>query len=139
MTIQAVLLPLFVHVLLVFGVMFLMAYRRYSAIGRGAVRLDDIALREPNWPRPALQAAYAFQNQFEIPVLFWILTILAWMTKQADLLFVVMAWIFVALRIVHAVIHVTSNVVQWRGPVFGVGALVLVVMWLIFMVRILAS
>ena len=38
----------------------------------------------------------AWLNQFEVPVLFYVLTILALITKQADLLFVMMAWIFVA-------------------------------------------
>jgi hypothetical protein len=65
------------------------------------------------------------------------LTILAWITRHADLLFVVMAWIFVALRLVHAYIHITDNDVGRRGPIFGVGALVLAAMWLIFIVRIL--
>jgi len=59
------------------------------------------------------------------------------MTRHADLLFVVMAWIFVALRLVHAYIHITDNDVSRRGPVFGVGALVLMAMWVIFMIRIL--
>jgi hypothetical protein len=72
-----------------------------------------------------------------VPVLFYVLTILAWITRHADLLFVVMAWIFVALRLVHAYIHITDNDVFRRGPVFGVGALVLMAMWVIFMIRIL--
>jgi hypothetical protein len=48
-----------------------------------------------------------------------------------------MAWIFVALRLVHAYIHITDNDVGRRGPIFGLGALVLAAMWLIFIVRIL--
>ena len=52
-------------------------------------------LREPNWPPRALQVGNSFQNQFELPVLFYVLTILALITKHADLLFVMMAWIFV--------------------------------------------
>jgi hypothetical protein len=34
---------------------------------------------------------------------------------------------------------VTSNRISVRGPVFGLGLLVLMVMWLIFIVRILAG
>ena len=49
----------------------------------------------------------------------------------------VLAWIFVAARLVHAYIHVTDNNVNRRGPAFGLGALVLTIMWLIFMIRIL--
>jgi hypothetical protein len=137
MSIQAILLPLFVEVLLTFGVMFGMMYFRTSSLLRGETRFKDIALREPNWPVRANQFAYAFSNQFELPVLFYVLTILSIITHHADLIFVVLAWIFVIFRILQALVHVTSNNVRMRGTYYGFGALVLVVMWLIFIVRIL--
>jgi hypothetical protein len=137
MSIQAVLLPLFVEVALTFVLLYWMAYQRTSALQAGEVRLGDIALRQPNWPVRATQVANAFHNQLELPILFYVLTILAWITRHADLLFVVMAWIFVALRLVQAYIHVTDNDVRRRGLVFIVGAIVLTLMWAIFMIRIL--
>jgi hypothetical protein len=130
-------LPLFVEVLLTFGVMFGMMYFRTSSLQRGETRLADIALREPNWPTRATQFAYAFSNQFELPVLFYVLTILAIVTRHADLLFVALAWIFVVTRVLQAVIHVTNNNVRLRGAFYGVGAIVLVIMWAIYIVRIL--
>jgi hypothetical protein len=137
MSIQAILLPLFVEVLLTFGVMFGMMYFRTSSLLRGETRFTDIALREPNWPIRANQFAYAFSNQFELPVLFYVLTVLSIVTHHADLIFVALAWIFVIFRILQALVHVTSNNVRMRGTYYGFGALVLVVMWLIFIVRIL--
>ena len=76
-------------------------------------------------------------NQFELPVLFYVLTILGIISKHADLLFVVMAWIFVLTRLAHAFVHCTSNNLRVRGSLFGIGALVLAIMWLIFMIRIM--
>jgi hypothetical protein len=137
MSIQAVLLPLFVEVALTLVLLYWCAYLRTSALQAGEVRLGDIALRQPNWPVRATQVANAFHNQLELPILFYVLTILAWMTRHADLLFVVMAWIFVALRLVQAYIHVTDNDVRRRGLAFIVGAIVLTLMWAIFMIRIL--
>ena len=137
MPIQFVLLPLFVEVVLTFLLMFGMTYHRTSALKRGETRLEQIALREPNWPTRANQFAYAFANQFELPVLFYVLTILAIMTRHADILFVVMAWIFVLCRIGQAYVHVTTNEVRYRGLIYFVGAIVLFLMWLIFIVRIL--
>ena len=67
------------------------------------------------------------------------LTVLAWITKQADLLFVVMAWIFVVLRIVHALVHVTGNNLAQRATLFIVGAAVIALMWTIFVLRILLA
>jgi hypothetical protein len=137
MSIQAVLLPLFVEVVLTFVLLFWMARVRTAAFKSGAVEPRHIALREPNWPPRATQIANAFHNQLEVPILFYVLTILAWVTRHADLAFVVMAWIFVASRLVHAFIHTTDNVVLRRGLAYIVGVLVLALMWAIFMTRIL--
>jgi hypothetical protein len=139
MSIQFVLLPLFIEVLLTFSVMFGMMYFRTSSLQRGETRLKDIALREPNWPVRATQFGYAFANQFELPVLFYVLTILEIVTRHADPLFVVLAWIFVLTRVLQAWVHVTNNNVRVRGAFYGVGAIILVIMWVIYIVRILLA
>jgi hypothetical protein len=137
MAIQFVLLPLFVQIALTFALYFWMAYHRVTSIRSGRVHPRDIALREPNWPARVTQVANAAHNQLELPVLFYVLTILAIITHHADVVFVVLAWVFVLLRLWHAYIHTTHNRVSARGGVFGLGLMVLFIMWLIFMVRIL--
>jgi hypothetical protein len=122
--------------LLTFGVMFGMMYFRTSTLRSGETRFEDISLREPNWPRRATQFGYAFANQFELPALFYVLTILVIITHHADLLFVLLAWIFVLMRVLQAVVHVTNNNVRMRGAYYGVGALILSIMWIIYIVRI---
>ena len=139
MSIQFVLLPLFVEVLLTFGVMCGMMYFRTSSLQRGETRFEHIALREPNWPVRATQFEYAFANQFELPVLFYVLTILAIITHHADLLYVLLAWVFVVLRVFQAGVHVTNNNVRVRGAFYGAGALVLFIMWVIYIVRIVLA
>ena len=136
MNIRFVLLPLFVEVLLTFGLFFWMAWHRTSSIRRRTVRMRDIALREPNWPPHVLKVANAAHNQLELPMLFYVLTILAILTRHADVVFVVLAWVFVVSRLAHAYVHTTSNDVRKRGPLFGIGLLVLLIMWVIFMIRI---
>jgi hypothetical protein len=137
MSVQMILAPLFVQVALTLGLMFWMGAWRVAAVRRGEVRIGAIALREPNWPPRVLQVANAYHNQLELPVLFYVLTILAYITRHADLLFVLMAWVFVTLRILQAFVHVTDNNVPRRGVLFIASAIVLTIMWAIFMVRIL--
>ncbi len=79
----------------------------------------------------------SFSNQFEIPVLFFALVPLAILTRKADYLFIVMAWIFVLSRIVHAAIHTTSNRQPARGISWFVGVLTLLLMWIVFAIRVL--
>jgi hypothetical protein len=137
MSVASILLPLFVQVTLTLVLGFMLASARMPLLVRGEIQPEQVALRQPNWPTRTLQIGYAFQNQFEVPVLFYVLTILALITRQADLLFVLLAWIFVASRLVHAVVHVTSNNLRARGGFFGIGVLVVTIMWLIFIVKIM--
>jgi hypothetical protein len=65
--------------------------------------------------------------------------VLAIVARKADLLFVIMSWIFVVLRILHAYIHATSNHVPRRFYAFLVASIVLLVMWIIFAIRVLAA
>jgi hypothetical protein len=139
MSVQFVLLPLFVDVLLTFGVMFGMMYFRTTSLLQGETRFENIALREPNWPVRAAQFGYAFANQFELPVLFYVLTILEIVTRHADILFVALAWIFVVTRALRAVVHMTNNDVRLRATFYGVGAIILVIMWVIYIIRILLA
>ena len=137
MSIQAILLPLFVQVALTFALLFWTGAARVAAVRRGDVRVRDVALREANWPKRETQIANAYQNQLELPVLFYLVTVLAVITRQADLPFLVLAWLFVVSRLVHAGIHVTSNHVGRRFAAFAAGAAVLALMWAILMLRIL--
>ena len=42
----------------------------------------------------------------------------------------VLAWLFVASRILHAAIHVGPNKVRWRTPAYAIGYLILAIMWI---------
>jgi hypothetical protein len=136
MSVMDVLLPVFVQVILTFVVALILGFRRYTAIRDGKLR-GKIALRETNWPDTARQAEYNYLNQFELPVLFYVLMILLLITKQADFIQMTLAWIFVALRVVHAFVHLTSNKISLRGSIFFIGALVLMIMWGLFMISII--
>jgi len=49
--------------------------------------------------------------------LFYVLTILAYFTRHAGIVFVVLAWIFVIFRYSQAYVHVTSNQTLARNRV----------------------
>ena len=111
MMIQGILIPLFIDVALTFGLLLWLTAPGDTAAPRG----------EPG----------------ELGLLFYVLVALLLITKHADLLFVLLAWVFVVLRLARAYIHVTDNNVPRRGMVFLASAIVLAVMWAVFIVRIL--
>ena len=136
MTIDAILLPLFVQVGLTFFLLFWMGSVRVGAIRRREVAIPDIALGQPGWPARVTQIGNAYHNQLQLPLLFYVLVILALFTRKADTFFVVLAWMFVTTRLVHAGIHVTSNGMRTRFAAFAAGALILLIMWIVFALRI---
>ena len=100
MTTQAILLPLFVEVILTFLLLFWLAplaRARFQRRRRAAGERSRCASRTGR--RARCKSAIAFSNQFELPVLFYVLTILAYVTHLAGVIFVVLAWIFVIFRI----------------------------------------
>ncbi len=137
MAIQFVLLPLFVQVALTFGLMFWMAFSRIGAIKRKETRMADVALGQLNWPPRVQQISNSYHSQLQLPVLFYVLTVLAIVTRHADVVFVVMAWLFVFTRLLHAYIHTGSNFVRHRFNAFALGAMILLAMWLIYAFRML--
>ncbi len=139
MSIPAVLAPVFVQVALTFFVLFWMGRKRFAALKSREVRIKDIALGERAWPAQVTQVSNTYMNQFEVPVLFYALVAFALITQKADFLFVVMAWIFVLSRLVHAYVYTTTNHIQRRFAAFLVGSTVLMLMWIVFAIRILLS
>ncbi len=136
---QPMLAAVFVQVALTFVLLFWMGNARVSSIRRGEVKIRDIALGQQAWRERETQIANAFHNQLQLPILFYALVPLLLLTRQADLLLVVLAWVFVATRVVHAAIHVTTNHVPRRFYVFLAGAVVLLVMWIVLAVRALSA
>jgi hypothetical protein len=137
MSAQMVLLPVFVLVGLTFALLISMASARRNALVSKQTKIRDIALGQPNWPVRATQIGNCYRNQFELPVLFYILIALALPLRHADLVIVMLSWVFVATRFVHAGIFVSSNDLGKRSSAWLAGALVLLAMWVYFALRIL--
>jgi hypothetical protein len=137
MSVQMVLLPVFVLVGLTFALLLWMAATRRQALVGGETKIRDVALGQPNWPKHATQIGNCFSNQFELPLLFYVLIALAMPLRHADLVIVLLSWVFVVTRFVHAGIFVTSNDLGRRSSAWLAGALVLFAMWLYFALRIL--
>ena len=137
MSVQMVLLPVFVQVGLTLFLLLWMATWRTRALSSREVRTKDIALGQPNWPEELAKVGNCFRNQFEVPVLFYVLIALTLPLRHADFFIVLMSWVFVVTRFVHAGIFVTSNNVRQRGAAWFAGVLVLLAMWIYFALKIL--
>jgi hypothetical protein len=137
MSVQMALLPVFVQIGLTFALLLWMAGVRRQTLVSGETKIKNIALGQPNWPVRATQIGNCFKNQFEIPVLFYVLIALALPVRHADFVIVLLSWVFVITRFVHAGIFVSSNDLGQRSIAWFAGVLVLLAMWVYFALKIL--
>ena len=64
-------------------------------------------------------------NLLELPLLFYLAVIIAFVTGQSGTVLLTLAWLYVLLRLLHSFVHLGSNVVLWRFRVFGLSLLML--------------
>lgn len=132
---SAIFWPMLAHVALIYGIYFLVSKRRIAAIKAGNARSSQFRENLQD-PPESLFAHNNLRNQFELPALFYPLCIALYVTNGATLLTLVLAWLFVASRYIHAWVHVTTNRIRHRRPVFIIGWIIMGAMWLIFALHI---
>src|SRR5688572_25544037 len=77
------------------------------------------------------RAADNFSNLFEVPVLFYLALILAYLTQQATPLVLALAWVFVAGRALHSLIQCSYNKVMHRFTVYFISTCVVWALWMV--------
>lgn len=130
--------PMIAHVVLVFGLYGVLGLRRSAVVKAGKATQDQFRLNRDE-PPESLVVRHSIGNQFELPVLFHLCCILLYMTEADNLIAVGLAWAFVATRFLHAYVHITSNNLRYRSPLFAAGYVVLGAMWVWLASWMLAS
>ncbi len=123
--------PMLAHMALVTVLYALLGLRRRDAVAKGSAKVSQFRenLQEPP---ESLFVRNSLNNQFELPPFFHIACLALFVTQGVGMAAVVLAWLFVATRCVHAFIHVTSNRIRFRQPAFTAGFVLLVVLWGLF-------
>ena len=139
MSVGSVLAPVFVQVALTFALLFRLGAVRAAALRKGGVRKADALLNSKAWPALPVQVSNCLDNQFQMPVLFYLLVALELITHTADIFLVTLAWVFVVTRLVHAWVHTTTNRFEFRFSAYVAGVAVLIVAWALFAAKVLAG
>lgn len=124
-----ILYPVFVQVALTFTLFFWMGLERMKAVRARTVKRGADAGQKPIWPERAGVISNAFHNQLEIPMLFYGVVAFSMLAGGVDTGMIALAWAFVVLRLAHAGIHTTYNYVPHRFMAYGLGASIVLVMW----------
>lgn len=127
------------QVLLTLTILIWMGFERVPRVMSGEIRARDIAVERDAYPLRARLLSNSFDNQFQLPVLFYVAALLALWSGGNGWVEVSLAWLFVALRYLHAAIHVTSNRLEQRFALYTTGLAVLAIFWLWLLLRLLLT
>ena len=137
----SILIPVFLQVLLTFVILFSLGYLRFRSVSQRTVHPKDYVMMtgQDQWPVMIQRLGRSFQNQLEVPILFYVLALLILILDVQTHILLVMAWVYVGLRYMHAFIHIVFNRVTYRFTVFLLSTLVLLIMWVLFVFEINAQ
>jgi hypothetical protein len=135
---EAIFTPMIALAALTFVVLFYTGYKRFGAGFAGRVTGHDFRYGEsPNVPPDVAVANRNLMNLLELPVLFYVICIAAYVTRHVDTAMLGLAWAFVAARLAHTLIHLNYNRILYRFVTYLTGCLILLAMWVWFAVRVL--
>lgn len=133
----AIFMPVAVLALWTLLVLGLVPLRRFAAASKKKVTAEDFRFGESaNVPGEVSVANRAWMNLLEAPVLFYVGSIVVFLTGNVDAYAVNLAWAYVALRIAHTLVHVTYNNVFHRLTAFALSNFVLIALWIMLAVRL---
>jgi len=132
----AIFAPMGALVALTFVVLTLIPIKRFRAAFAGQVGADDFRFGEsPNVPGAVSIPNRNYMNLLELPMLFYVLCMVLFVSGSVTALELGLAWAYVALRVGHSLVHLTFNHVMVRLTLFALSNVVLGLMWVIFFLR----
>jgi hypothetical protein len=123
--------PVLVMVLLTLLIYVRLIKVKIREMKAGRVDMARRGLHEDAWGEAVLQINNNIRNQFELPVLFYVVCGVLWALEAVGILALVAAWLFVLSRIAHAWVHLTSNYIPNRRRFFTAGWWILAFMVLL--------
>jgi hypothetical protein len=122
-------LPVLMQVLLTFLVYAGITKAKNKALASGQVDESRRALHKNAWPDDVLKLTNNLTNQFEAPVLFFVLCFVIWATASVNTTSICLASAFVISRYAHAYVHTGSNYVPLRKRIFMFGTAILLALF----------
>ena len=124
---QSVLAPVLALIIWSLVIWVWMYVKRLPAIGKAGLKPQDA--RFPGsldvLPDDARQAADNYNHLMEQPTIFYALAFLTYLLSLQSPFTAGLAWIYVALRVVHSLVQVTVNLVPIRFMIFAASTIVL--------------
>jgi hypothetical protein len=134
---ELILAPMGAQALLTFLVLAVVPLRRFRAAFARQVTAADFSYGEsPSVPGEVALANRNYMNLLELPVLFYVICLLYYVTGRVETDALMLAWGFVAARVLHSLVHLFYNNVYHRLGLFAAGVLLLIALWALLFARL---
>ena len=128
----AILHPVFALAAWTFLVLLLIPFYRVRAGRRREIRSEDFKYGESATVPPYVSIPNRnYMNLLELPILFYVVCLLIYITSSSSPHATQLAWAYVALRIIHSMIHLSYNNVMHRLTAFALSNFALISLWLV--------
>lgn len=108
-----------------------------KAIKNGIVKFSYLKDYKSDVPSYITISRQTLKNQFELPIFFYLLILMALIFDKVDLVDLILSWIFVISRYIHCYIRLGYHNIIHRAYIFEIGMLALVIWWITFLYNIL--
>lgn len=133
---KLILWPVLVQISLTLVLFIILGVRKSNAYKLNKVDRERVALHNDAWPDEVLKVSNNIQNQFQTPVLFYVLSITFFITDTVNAAVLTFCWIYAISRIIHSYIHIGTNYVPMRFRVFTIGFITLFALTIILITQL---
>lgn len=129
--------PMFSMVLLTFIVGLIAVFTRIKSVTSKSIHIRAYKLMDAdNYPESVIKTTRNFNNQFEVPLLFYVACLSFLVLNVSSILALTLAWAFVVLRVMHSFIHISYNGLLHRVIAFWLSFFVVFALWLVLIANI---
>ena len=128
MSAELIIWPMIIVALATWWLYIPMGNARIASIKKGGVKSSVYRLNIGE-PEESLRYSNALRNQYETPVLFYAVCIAAFVSENANIVMIMLAFAYAIVKVVHITVHVTTNRLRFRRPIFAISWVILGLMW----------
>ena len=121
--------PVLAQILIPILILLLNGKRKNDDVKSGSFDRERAAMDNEAWSTPVVLTSKNLANQFQLPVIFYVLCLILASLDAVNILTLVVAWLFVTTRYVHAYVHVSTNYVPNRLRAFLLGVFFLLLLF----------
>jgi len=115
-------------------------FKRFRAVFRKQIVGDDFKFGESQRVPPDVSIPNRnYMNLLELPILFYFVCITLYVTNRVDVVTLILAWAYVATRIVHSLVHLSYNNVLHRFSIFAISNLILALIWILLLMALVGD